>query len=322
VITGLPGARALGRAQRQMNRIPLKEVGPLLKVAVQNWQNDRAPRMGAALAYYIALSLAPTVLILVAIASLAFGTQAAEGRLVSQIRGLVGNEGAHAIQTMIEEARRSSKSIAATVIGLVTVFFAASAVVSELKDAMNTIWRVPEDTNSSTGRSIFNLVKERLVSFALVLASGLFLEVSLIVNAWIVAAGKYLNSGAAPPQAVIQITDAVVSLVIITALFALIFKLMPSVSLKWEDVALGAVFTSLLFTAGKFLLGIYLGKAGFTDTYGAAGSLVIILVWVYYSAQVLFLGAEFTRAYAFRFGSLCLPKDEAGAGPVRRLRQP
>jgi membrane protein len=263
-----------------------------------------------------------TVLILVAIASLAFGTQTAEGRLVSQIRGLVGYEGAHAIQTMIEEARRSSKSIAATVIGLVTVFFAASAVVSELKDAMNTIWRVPEDTNSSTGRSIFNLVKARLASFALVLASGLFLEVSLVVNAWIVAAGKYLNSGAAPPQAVIQITDAVVSLVIITALFALIFKLMPSVSLEWDDVALGAVFTSLLFTAGKFLLGVYLGKAGFTDTYGAAGSLVIILVWVYYSVQVLFLGAEFMRAYACRFGSQCFPKDEAGAGPVGCLRQP
>jgi membrane protein len=277
--------------------------------------------MGAALAYYIALSLAPTVLILVAIAGLAFGTQAAEGRLVSQIRGLVGYEGAHAIQTMIEEARRSSKSIAATVIGLVTVFFAASAVVSELRDAMNTIWRVP-DTTSSTGRSIFNMVKERLVSFALVLASGLFLEVSLVVNAWIVAAGKYLNSGAAPPQAVIQITDVVVSLGTITALFALIFKFMPSVALEWDDVALGAVFTSLLFTAGKFLLGVYLGKAGFTDTYGAAGSLLIILVWVYYSAQVLFLGAEFTRAYACRFGSLCLPKDEAGAGPVRRLRQP
>jgi uncharacterized BrkB/YihY/UPF0761 family membrane protein len=161
-----------------MNRIPFKEIGPLLKVAVQNWQNDRAPRMGAALAYYIALSLAPTLLILLAIAGLAFGAQAAEGRLVSQIQGLVGYDGAAAIQTMIEGARRSSGGIAATVLGLVTVFFAASAVVSELRDAMNTIWRVPEDTTSSAVRSIFNLVKERLLSFALVLASGLFLVAS------------------------------------------------------------------------------------------------------------------------------------------------
>jgi membrane protein len=287
-----------------MNRIPFKEIGPLLKVAVQNWQSDRAPRMGAALAYYIALSLAPTLLILVAIAGLAFGAQAAEGRLVSQIQGLVGYDGAAAIQTMIEGARRSSGGIAATVLGLVTVFFAASAVVSELRDAMNTIWRVPEDTTSSAVRSIFNLVKERLLSFALVLAAGLFLVASLTVNTWIFAAGKYLNSGAAPPEVLVETTDWMVSFVVITVLFAFIFKALPQVPLHWGDVTIGAFGTSLLFVAGKFLLGVYLGKAGFADTYGAAGSLVVILVWVYYSAQVLFLGAEFTRAYASRFGSM------------------
>jgi len=267
-----------------MNHIPLKEIAPLCKVAFQNWQNDRAPRMGAALAYYIALSLAPTVLILLAIAGLAFGTQAAEGRLVSQIQGFVGYEGAKAIQTMIEGARRPFRGIAATVLGLATVFLAASAVVSELRDAMNTIWRVPEDTTSSTVRSIFNLVKERLLSFALVLASGLFLVASLIVNAWIFAAGTYLNSGSVPPEALVQSTDWVVSFVVITVLFAFIFKVLPSVPLHWGDVTMGAVGTSLLFAAGKFLLGLYLGKAGFTNTYGAAGSLVAILVWVYYSA--------------------------------------
>ncbi len=292
-----------------MNHIPFKEIAPLSRVAFQNWQNDRAPRMGAALAYYIALSLAPTVLILLAIASVAFGAQAAEGRLVSQIQGLVGYEGAKAIQTMIEAARQSSRGLAATVLGLVTVFFASSAVVSELRDAMNTIWRVPEDTTSSTVRSIFNLVKERLVSFALVLALGLFLVVSLIVNAWIFAAGKYLYSGAALPEALIQTVDWVVSFVVITVLFAFIFKVLPRMPLHWGDVTIGAVGTSLLFAAGKFLLGVYLGKAGFTDTYGAAGSLVIVLVWVYYSAQVLFLGAEFTRAYTCRFGSMSAAMD-------------
>jgi len=287
-----------------MNPISLKEIALLGKVAFQNWQNDKAPRMGAALAYYIALSLAPTVLILLAIAGLAFGAQAAEGRLVSQIQGLVGYEGAKAIQTMIEGARQSSRGIAATVVGLVTVFFASSAVVSELRDAMNTIWKVPEDTTSSAVRSIFNLVKERLLCFVLVLASGLFLVASLIVNAGIFAAGKYLNSGAAPPQALVQITDWVVSFVVTTALFAFIFKVLPRVQLQWGDVGMGAVVTSLLFVAGKLLLGLYLGRASFADTYGAAGSLVIVLVWVYYSAQVLFLGAEFTRAYACRFGSM------------------
>src|SRR5579872_3275386 len=287
-----------------MNPISLKEIALLGKVAFQNWQNDKAPRMGAALAYYIALSLAPTVLILLAIAGLAFGAQAAEGRLVSQIQGLVGYEGAKAIQTMIEGARQSSRGIAATVVGLVTVFFASSAVVSELRDAMDTIWKVPEDTTSSAVRSIFNLVKERLLCFVLVLASGLFLVASLIVNAGIFAAGKYLNSGAAPPQALVQITDWVVSFVVTTALFAFIFKVLPRVQLQWGDVGMGAVVTSLLFVAGKLLLGLYLGRASFADTYGAAGSLVIVLVWVYYSAQVLFLGAEFTRAYACRFGSM------------------
>ena len=301
-----------------MNRIPFKEIAPLMRVAFRNWQDDRAPRMGAALAYYIALALAPTVLVLLAIAGLVFGAQAAEGRLVSQIQDLVGYEEAKAIEAVIEGARQSSKGVAATVLGLLTVFFAASAVVSELRDAMNTIWRVPEDTGSSTVRSIFNLVTERLVSFALVLASGLFLVASLIVNAWIFAASTYLNSGNAPPRVLVQATDSVVSFVVVTALFAFIFKVLPQAPLRWGDVILGAVVTSLLFAAGKSLLGLYLGKAGFTDTYGAAGSLVVVLVWVYYSAQVLFLGAEFTRAYACRLGSMrasaTLPQNSTREG--------
>lgn len=300
-----------------MNHIPFKEIVPLSRVAIQNWQNDRAPRMGAALAYYIALSLAPTVLIVLAIVGFAFGAQAAEARLIYQVQGLVGYEGAKPIQTMIEGARQSSRGLAATVLGLVTVFFASSAVVSELRDAMNTIWRVPEETTSSAVRSIFNLVKERLLSFALVLAFGLFLVVSLIVNAGIFAAGRYLNAGEVPPVTFVQATDWLVSFVVITLLFALIFKVLPRVPLRWGDVTLGAIVTSLLFAAGKLLLGVYLGKAGFADTYGAASSLVIVLVWVYYSAQVLFLGAEFTRAYACRFGSLGeLKKDHLSSASL------
>ncbi len=279
-----------------MSHILLKEIAPLIRVTLQNWQRDRAPRLEAALAYYIALSLAPTVVIILGVAGFAFGDTGAEGRLVSRIQGLVGHDGATVIQAMIKGAHRSSTSVAATVLGLVTLFFGATAVVGELKDALNTIWRVPEDATSSRVRSLFNLVKERFLSFALALDAGLFLLASLIVNASMTAAGKYLTSVAAPPHMLIQSADWVVSFVVLTVLFAFIFKVLPNVSLKWGDVIIGAVLTSLLFTAGKSLLEMYLGKASFTDTYGAASS----LVWVYYSAQVFFLGAEFTRAYACR----------------------
>jgi membrane protein len=295
-----------------MSHIRLKEVAPLIRVTVQNWQKDRAPRLGAALAYYMALSLAPTLVILLAISSFAFGANGAEGRLVSQIRGLVGGEGAKVIQTMIKGAHRSSSGIAATLLGLVALFFGATAVVGELRDALNMIWKVPEDKACSRGRSMWNLVKERLLSFALVLGAGLFLLASLIVSAWRTAAGQYLNSVAAPPHALIQTADWFVSFVVITLLFAFIFKVLPSVSLKWGDVTIGAVLTSLLFTAGKSLLGVYLGRASFTDTYGAASSLVILLVWVYYSAQVFYLGAEFTRAYACRRGPMLRFRGAAG----------
>jgi len=258
------------------------------------------------LAYYIALSLAPTLVLLLAISSSAFGARAAEGRLVSEIQGLVGYEGAKVIQTLLQGAHRPSSGIAATVLGLITLFFGATAVVSELRDALNTIWKVPEDTTCTRARSIWNLVEERLLSFALVLGAGLFLLVSLIVSVWTSAAGQYLSSIAVPPRALIQTANWVVSFVVITVLFAFIFKVLPRVPLKWGDVTVGAVLTSLLFTAGKSLLGLYLGRAGFIDTYGAASSLVILLVWVYYSAQVFYLGAEFTRAYACRHDPMFL----------------
>src|SRR6266852_4961788 len=170
-----------------MNRVPLNEITPLLRLTVRNWQNDRAPRLGAALAYYMALSLAPTVVIILAVTGIAFGAKAAQGRLVWHIRGLVGYEGAKVIQSMIEGAHRSPSGIVATLLGLVTLFFGATAVVTELRDALNTIWRVPEDTASSRARSIFNLAKQRLLSFALVLGGGLFLLTSAIVNTWISA---------------------------------------------------------------------------------------------------------------------------------------
>ena len=286
-----------------MASIPLREVGPLLRVTVACWYNDRAPRMGAALAYYMALSLAPSLVIMLAIAGFAFNAKTAEGGLIWQIQGMVGPEAAKLIQIIVDGVHRSGHGIAATVLGLFTLFFGATAAVNELRDDLNTVWQIPDDPTWSHARSAFNLVKDRLFSLGIVLGAGLYLLASLILNLWLSAAYKFLNPAADPPRFLSQSTGWLFSVVAIAVLFALIFKLMPNVLLEWGDVLIGAVFTSLMFAAGKALLGLYLGAAGFTDTYGAAGSLVVLLVWVYYSAQVFLFGAEFTRAYTNRFGS-------------------
>ena len=286
-----------------MASIPLREVGPLLRVTVECWYNDRAPRMGAALAYYMALSLAPSLVIMLAIAGFAFSAKTAEGGLIWQIQGMVGPEAAMLIQTIVDGAHRSQHGISATVLGLITLFFGATAAVNELRDDLNTVWQIPDDPTWSHAQSAYYIVKDRLLSLAIVLGAGVYLLASLTLNLWVSAAYKYLNPAANPPLFLSQATGWLVSLVATTALFALIFKLMPNVFLEWGDVTIGAILTSVMFTAGKLLLGIYLAGAGFTDTYGAAGSLVILLVWVYCSAQVFLFGAEFTRAYTNRFGS-------------------
>jgi membrane protein len=259
--------------------------------------------MGAALAYYMALSLAPTLVIVLAIAGFAFNAQTAEGGLLWQIQQMVGPEAAKLIQIIVGGAHRSAHGIAATVLGLFTLFFGATAAVNELRDDLNTVWQIPDDPTWSHARSAYNVIRERLLSLAIVLCAGLYLLASLVLNLWVSAVYKYLNPAANPPRYFSPATGWLVSLVALTVLFALIFKLMPNVWLKWGDVAIGAILTSAMFMAGKVLLGLYLGGAGFTDTYGAAGSLVILLVWVYYSAQVFLFGAEFTRAYTNRYGS-------------------
>lgn len=287
-----------------MTSIPLREVWPLLRITVLNWHRDRAPRMGAALAYYMALSLAPSVVIMLAIAGFAFSKTAAQGSLIWQMHRMVGPDGARLIQTIVEGAHRSEHGFAATVFGLFILCFGSTAALNELRDDLNTIWQVADDASWSHARSAFNMIRDRLLSLGIVLAAGLYLLASLILSLWISAAGRFLNPSAHPHRSLTQAAEWLVSIAAITILFAVIFKLMPSVTLEWADVTIGAIFTSVLFTAGKALLGLYLGGAGFTDTYGAAGSLVILLVWVYYSAQVFLFGAEFTRAYTNRFGSM------------------
>src|ERR1039458_4484348 len=242
-----------------MASIPLREVVPLLRVTVGYWYNDRAPRMGAALAYYMALSLAPSLVIMLAIAGFAFNAKTAEGGLIWQIREMAGPEAAKLIQIIVDGVHRSGHGIAATVLGVFTVLFGPTTAVNELRHALNTVCQIPDDPTWSHARSALNMVKDRLFSLAIVLGAGLYLLASLILNLWLSAAYKFMNPAADPPSLLSQSTGWLVSIVAIAVLFALIFKLMPNVSLEWGDVIIGAVFTSLMFTAGKILLGLYLG---------------------------------------------------------------
>src|ERR1019366_5300116 len=262
------------------------EIGALLKETGNAWIDDNAPRLGASLAFYTLLSLAPILIVVVAVAALAFGQKAAQGQLIWEIQDLVGTEGARAIQDLIQSAYKPTTGTAATVFGLLMVVFGASAVVVDLRDALNTIWHVPAAVTSSTLHSFLRLVKERFYLFGLILGVGFLLLVSLTLNAAIAALGSLFRSMLPTPEAVLQVAVFVISFLVITFLFAAIYKFLPDVQLKWSDVTVGACFTALLFTIGKQLIGLYLGKASFGSTYGAAGSLVIVLVWVYYSAQL------------------------------------
>lgn len=271
----------------------------LITQTYAEWTKDNVPRLGAALAYYTVFSLAPLLIIVIAIAGLAFGQEAAQGRIVGQIQGLVGTDGARAIETMIEHARTESTGVIATIIGLFTLLFGASGAFGQLQDALNTIW----DVTPKPGRGFGGLIKDRFFSFLMVVGVGFLLLVSLVLSAAIAAVGEYLNQWMAGSAVFWQIVNTVISLAIITLLFAMTYKVLPDVKLGWSDVWVGAAFTAVLFTIGKLLIGLYLGKSGVGSTYGAAGSLVIILIWVYYSAQILLFGAEFTYVYAALYGS-------------------
>jgi membrane protein len=279
------------------------EIGALLKETVNAWIDDNAPRLGASLAFYTLLSLAPLLIVVVAVAALVFGQKAAQGQLIWEIQDLVGAEGARAIQGLIQSAYKPAAGTTATVLGILTLFFGASAVVVELRDALNTIWHVPVAATFSGLRSFLRLVKERFYLFGLILGVGFLLLISLALNAAIAALGSLFGSLLPTSESVLHLAVFVISFLVITFLFAAIYKCLPDVQLRWSDVIVGACFTSLLFTVGKQLIGLYLGKASFGSTYGAAGSLVIVLVWVYYSAQLFFLGAEFTKIYTEKFGS-------------------
>jgi membrane protein len=275
------------------------ELKHLLAESWREWNADNAQRLGAALAFYTMLSIAPLLVIVIAVAGLAFGQEAAQGQIYTQMRGLVGKDGAEAIQTMIRGASNMGSGILATIIGVVMLMFAATGVVAELRSSLNAVWGVPPRLNAGW----MDMVRERGYALAVVLACGFLLLVTLVVSAGLAAVGEMFGRMLPMPEAVLQAINMAISLAVITGIFALMFKYLPDVRLNWHDVFLGAAFTAVLFTVGKFLIGMYLGKASFGSAYGAAGSLVIVLVWVYYSAQIFFFGAEFTQVYAREHGS-------------------
>jgi membrane protein len=271
----------------------------LLKTTYLEWSKDKAPRMGAALAYYTIFSLAPLLIIAVAIAGLAFGVQAAQGEIAGQIQGLVGRDGAKAIQDLIQSAHKPAHGVISSMIGVFALFLGASGVFCEIQDALNCIWHVNPDTKSG----IRCLVKERFLSFGMVLGIGFLLLVSLLLSALLAAVTKYLGGMLPIPAVLFESLDFLLSLLFIAVLFAMIFKLLPNTKIAWSDVWIGAALTSLLFTVGKFVIGFYIGKSVSASAYGAAGSLLVVVAWIYYSALILYFGAEFTRVYARTLGS-------------------
>jgi len=281
-----------------------KQIGKLFEETFNEWQKDNVPRLGAALAYYTIFSLAPLLVVVIAIAGLAFGPAAARGEIVLQIEDLIGSKGAEAVQAMLQAAWSPAQGILASVLSLLALIIGASLVVSELRNSLNIVWNAPApEAEQGFIAGLVDLVRQRLYAFFLVLGIGFLLLISLIANAALAAFGKYFQSWLPTPEFVLQIANFILWFAATTFVFALIYKIVPDVQIAWSDVVIGAAMTSLLFTLGKLFIALYLGKSSLASSYGAAGSLVVLLAWVYYSAQVFFLGAEFTQVYANTFGS-------------------
>ncbi len=279
----------------------------LVKTTYNEWSDARAPRLGAALAYYSVFSIAPLLILVLAVAGQVFGKEAAERRLAAQIQNTVGPEVAVAVQKLVETASDPGSGWIATAISLVTLLVGAMGVFVQLQDALNTIWRV----TPKPGRSLRVIIHDRVLSFGVVLVIGFLLLVSLVISAALHVLDAFVPSSLPGSVALWQAVNALVSFLFVTLLFALIYKLLPDVKIPWRDVWLGAAVTAVLFTLGKFLLGLYLGRRSVTSPFGASGSLVIVLVWVYYSSQILLFGAEFTRVCARKFGTPVIPGANA-----------
>ena len=280
---------------------------PIFAIALRAWWEDDAPRLGASLAYYTLFAIAPVLLVATAIAGMVFGAEAVRGEIVGQLDQLVGHEGAQAVQNLLEGASQRRAGIVATVVGSIAFVVAATGAFLELQAALNTIWRV----KPKPGVNFKAFAIDRLRSFGLVVAVGFLLMVSLAVTAALAALSGWLAGSFPSIPLVWSGVTVLVSLVVTAALFALLYRVLPDVRLRWHDVTTGAVVTAVLFTIGQQLIGLYLGQSSVVSSYGATGSVIILLLWVYYSCQILLFGAEFTRAYAARQGSHPQPESFA-----------
>jgi membrane protein len=272
----------------------------LTKEAVSSWINDFAPSMGAGLAYYTAFSIAPLLIIVIAVAGLFFGAEAASGYLYAQLNGLIGDQGAQAIQGMIQSASNKSDAGLANVLGIALLFIGATTVFAELQSDLDRIWKAPAAKKTE---GFWGLIRGRILSLGLVVSIGFLMLVSLVLSAGIAALGTWWGGLVGNIEWLLHALDFLGSLLLTTVLFALMYKILPRVQIDWHDVWIGAFATALLFAGGKILVGLYLGKSGVASSFGAAGSLAVLLIWVYYSAQIFLLGAEFTWVYAHRYGS-------------------
>ncbi len=277
-----------------------RALASLARASVAAWIDDFAPSMGAALSYYTIFSIAPLLLIVIAVVGFVYGREAASGQIFHELRGLFGDAGAAAIQGMVKSASDPAKGVLATVLGVIALVFGATTVFSELQSALDRIWRSPA---AARKEGPWSLVRSRVLSFGMILAIGFLLLVSLVLSAGISALSSLWGSWFVGIEMVLQVVNFVVSVLVITLLFGLIYRLLPRARIGWRDVWVGAGVTSLLFTLGKFLIGLYIGKSSVVSGFGAAGSLVVVLLWVYYSAQIFLLGAEFTWVYSYRHGS-------------------
>lgn len=298
-----------------MNRTKLR-VPTALKLfwaAIKGWSSDNVPRLGASLAYYTLFAIAPILIIAIAIAGSIFGAEAVRGEIVAQLDQLIGTEGAKAVQALLEGAHKDQSGTLAVIVGTATLLLAASGAFLELQHALNTIFRVKTDPKKS---GVKRLLINRLRSFGLVVSIGFLLMVSLLVSAALAAVSARIQRSEIGGPALWQVLNVVLSLGVITVLFAMIYRFLPDVRLAWRDVWSGAFVTAILFTIGKHLIGLYLGRSSVASSYGAAGSIIVLLTWVYYSAQVILLGAELTRVYAeHREGAAPPPNNLARRDP-------
>jgi membrane protein len=304
---GTPVAGRIGGQQEVAVKLDPKQGWTLVRQAFKAWVDDKAPSMGAALSYYTVFSIAPLLLIVISIAGLVFGEEAARGAIVAQLQGLLGEQSAQTIESVVEATNKPAQGVVGTVVGILLLLLGATTVFAELQSALDRIWHAPEREQPS---GVWGWLQSRILSFGLILGIGFLLLVSLVVSAVLAAFGEWWGGFMGGWDVLAQLLNFALSFVLVMVLFAVIYKFMPHVRIEWHDVWIGAAVTALLFTIGKHLIGLYIGKSGVTSTFGAAGSLVVLLLWVYYSAQIFLLGAEFTWAYAHAQGS------KRGAAPV------